>query len=141
MGTNFYFYTLNKELTKLMGPRAEPAEGWSDGWELHIAKTSCGWKPIFEEHPLIHSVRDLDKFYHEHSDDIIIYDEYGNGYTWSEFKRRVINFETPKVFDPEFGLYTGNWRCEADNDCEHIRHWEGEYADPEGYRFQHGEFC
>lgn len=141
MGTNFYFYTRSQAVAKLMGPRAEPTDRHNDAWELHIAKTSFGWKPIFEEHPLIHSVKDLQKFYADNQTRVTICDEYGQFYSWPEFEERVINFGTPKVFDRAAGYYTGNWRCEADNDCEHMRHWEGEYADPEGYRFSRNEFC
>ena len=141
MGTNFYFFTQNRAVADLMGPRREVTDIPDLGWELHIAKTSCGWKPVFEEHEQIHSVRDLDKFYHDHQRGIVIFDEYGTEYSWPQFVERVIKHGTPKVFDPEIGMYTGNWRCESDNDCEPYNHWDGEYADADGYRFSTQEFC
>ena len=138
MGTNFYFFTQNRAVADLMGPHAESTDRHKEAWELHIAKTSCGWKPVFEEHEHIHSVRDLDRFYHDNMRYLTIFDEYGQKYTWQE---RVIKYGTPKVFDPEIGMYTGNWRCESDNDCEPYNHWDGEYADTDGYRFSTREFC
>lgn len=141
MGTNFYFFTQNRAVADLMGPKREVTDIPELGWEMHIAKTSCGWKPVFEEHEHIHSVRDLDRFYHDNMRYLTIFDEYGQKYTWPEFEERVIKYGTPKVFDPEIGMYTGNWRCESDNDCELYKHWDGEYADTDGYRFGTREFC
>lgn len=140
MGTNFYFFTQNRAVADLMGPKREVTDIPELGWETHIAKTSCGWKPVFEEHEHIHSVRDLDRFYHDNMRYLTIFDEYGQKYTWPEFEERVIKYGTPKVFDPEIGMYTGNWRCESDNDCELYKHWDGEYADTDGYRFSTREF-
>ena len=132
MGTNFYFFTQNRAVADLMGSKREVTDIPELGWEMHIAKTSCGWKPVFEEHEQIRSVRDLDRFYHDNRHYLTIFDEYGTEYSWPEFEERVIKHGTPKVFDPEIGMYTGNWRCESDNDCELYKHWDGEYAD---------EFC
>lgn len=140
MGTNFYFFTQNRAVADLMGPKREVTDIPELGWEMHIAKTSCGWKPVFEEHEHIHSVRDLDRFYHDNMRHLTIFDEYGQKYSWPEFEERVIKYGTPKVFDPEIGMYTGNWRCESDNDCELYKHWDGEYADTDGYRFSTREF-
>lgn len=141
MGTNFYFFTQNRAVADLMGPKREVTDIPELGWELHIAKTSCGWKPVFEEHEQIRSVRDLDRFYYDNRHYLTIFDEYGMEYSWPEFEERVIKYGTPKVFDPEIGMYTGNWRCESDNDCELYKHWDGEYADADGYRFSTREFC
>lgn len=141
MGTNFYFFTQNRAVADLMGSKREVTDIPELGWELHIAKTSCGWKPVFEEHEQIHSVRDLDKFYHDNRHYLTIFDEYEQKYSWPEFEERVIKHGTPKVFDPKIGMYTGNWRCESDNDCELYKHWDGEYADADGYRFSTREFC
>ena len=140
MGTNFYFFTQNRAVADLMGPKREVTDIPELGWELHIAKTSCGWKPVFEEHAHIHSVRDLYHFYNANKQALTIYDEYGDKYTWPQFKHRVIDHGTPKVYSPALDAYIGNWRCEADNDCEYQRRWGGEYADPDGYRFQSGSF-
>lgn len=41
MGTNFYFYTRNKAVARMMGPHAESTDRHKEAWELHIAKTSC----------------------------------------------------------------------------------------------------
>lgn len=141
MGTNFYFFTQNRTVADLMGPKREVTDIPELGWELHIAKTSCGWKPVFEEHKQIHSVRDLDRFYHDNMHYLTIFDEYKQKYTWPEFEERVIKHGTPNAFDPKIGMYTGNWRCESDNDCGLYKHWDGEYADADGYRFSTREFC
>ena len=145
MGTNYYFFSRSKETATHMGPKVEVVDEPEFGYELHIAKTSAGWKPLFEAHRDIRSVRDLRRFYdnaRRHDDTMTILDEYGQTYTWAEFERRVIQHGSPQVWNERGGYYDGNWRSEAENDCERPwNHWEGEWADRDGYRFQESEFC
>ena len=59
------------------------------GEEAHIAKTSHGYRPLFDGSWGIKSLKTLECF----ADDLeeIIFDEYGNEYTWPEFVERVVN--------------------------------------------------
>lgn len=145
MGTNFYFYTKSKETADRMGPKAEVTDYPEFGYEIHIAKTSCGWLPLFEAHRDIRSVKDLRQFYIENKgrdNTLTILDEYETTYDWHEFKKRVIEFGTPKHWNAKDRCYDGNWRCETDNDCRQPwNHWEGEWKDSQGYRFQEADFC
>ena len=102
MGTNFYMMTADKDAA---------IEWFCDdytvtdfpqwGYEIHIAKTSWGWKTLWEAHKRIHSVNDLKIIYS--TGKFTIYDEYGEIYTWDEFKKRVID-----------------WNKDNPNACVHI---------------------
>lgn len=101
MGTNFYLFTSEKEDKKTI------FDGWSYklvdepqfGYMIHIAKTSYGWKPLFQEHPSIHSITDLKDVYERGS--FVILDEYDTPYSWEEFEDRVIDFnkDNPDTID------------------------------------------
>lgn len=134
MGTNFYLYTRKRELRNTLGRKAVFTRAPSCGYELHIAKTSCGWKPLFEEHENIHSVADIKNIY-ESSDLIQIFDEYGNEYDWDEFVDRVVQFGAPD--------YSVHWRTAQDNDMAEVdkrRMIEDEFTSSDGYRFSKREF-
>lgn len=76
MGTNFY---LKSKLPRIV-------EVYD---EHHIAKTSMGWKPLFDASESgMESVEDIkDKF---DTGDWQIVDEYGETYTWEQFEKRVL---------------------------------------------------
>lgn len=94
MGTNFYLITQSKEIRNKFFTDSdyeltdEPI--W--GYEVHIAKTSLGWKTLWEDHSFYHSVEELRKFCKKHKTYIYIYDEYNKFYTWEDFEKRVINW-------------------------------------------------
>ena len=108
MGTNFYLRM------------REPIAVYD---EFHIAKTSYGWKPLFEAHhkgfdgdeePDITSVADIRREYETGKYDIV--DEYGDVYDWDGFEERVLRF---------------------DGD----RHHEHAFVDDDGYEFfRYGSF-
>lgn len=147
MGTNFYLRSKSAMWRKRFGEKASTDDCPPRTWEAHIAKTSYGWLPLFEQHPAagIYSVRDLKAIYDEGGGDggiFTIVDEYNATYSWGEFEKRVINFGSPKSWNPTGGYYDGNWRSEQDNDCRApYNHWENEYRDQDGYRFQLSDFC
>jgi hypothetical protein len=132
MGTNFY---LRKKKPRLVYD------------EIHIAKTSWGWKPLFEQHiGEIESVRQLKNAYD--SGEYIIVDEEGDEYNWEEFDERVLQWaECQRQVIKERGQ----------DDFEPIDHVEYDnrnqdkygflydrsmhYHDEEGYDFFSGEFC
>lgn len=98
MGTNFYFLTKNKELAEtITHGRYEITDTPDWGYEIHIAKTSYGWLPLFQSYAydvkdtnVISSVRRLKEIYN--TDEVAIYDEYGTKYNWYEFDKRVLQF-------------------------------------------------
>lgn len=152
MGTNFYFFTRNKEKCEILAPRSYHLTDDPDfGYEIHIAKTSCGWLPLFQAHDGIRSVADMKKIYDE--GDFSIVDEYGDYYDWPAFEDRVLKFnggvngaipkEKIKV-DKNSRFYDSNMPDHIP--VSHFEYANGYYAkdyfkDPEGYEFDWQEFC
>lgn len=91
MGTNFYIGTSSKKARdKYMGWDYELTDIPTWLYEQHIAKTSMGWLPLFEKSRAVQSVADIKKLYD--TGDFVIYDEYGETYTWEQFEERVLKF-------------------------------------------------
>ena len=92
MGTNFYMITKNKAMASLYAPYSyELTDTPYFGYEIHIAKTSCGWLPLFQGHKDgINSVSEYKAAYETGEFDIV--DEYGTSYNWDEFEDRVLKF-------------------------------------------------
>lgn len=92
MGTNFYLFGKNKELVQKYAPYSYELTDMPDfGYTIHIAKTSCGWLPLFQAHKDgICSVAQYKEAYNTGAFKII--DEYGIEYTWDEFDERVLKF-------------------------------------------------
>lgn len=121
MGTNFYMFTKDKGLFKDATLVDEP----EFGYEIHIAKKSCGWKPLFKAHKDIKSVADYSmlSFYK----DVKIYDEYGRDYNWLEFETEVVD-----------------WNKDNPEAYSHFTYENGKYAnyyftDKDGYEFSKSE--
>lgn len=83
MGTNYYMIMKDKELvTKYFDNEYEFTDLPYFGYEVHIGKRSCGWKPLFEWHENAYkSVDDMLKFLEFHKMDIEIYDEYNEKFS------------------------------------------------------------
>ena len=103
MGTNFYMITKNKTMASIYAPYSyELTDTPYFGYEIHIAKTSCGWLPLFQGHKDgINSVSEYKAAYETGEFDIV--DEYGTSYNWDEFEDRVLKFNggIRGVQDPE----------------------------------------
>lgn len=127
MGTNFYFFTQNKEQKPLFGSKVELVDEPDFGYQIHIAKTSMGWKPCFEAHEHIRSVADLKLLYDKGG--IKIFDEYGTEYDWPAFVERVVNFGDEH-----------NWRTHRNNDLNASYYDCHEFTSVDGYRFTDCEF-
>lgn len=125
MGTNFYMFTNQKELKDKLGRKVELTDEPEFGYEIHIAKTSCGWRPCFEAHEHIRSVADLKLLYDQGG--MKIFDEYGTEYDWPGFVERVVNF------GDKFNYRT------ADNNEYQTNHGH-EFTSVDGYRFSNYEF-
>ena len=113
MGTNFYFSSQNKELMRPLEYAYTCTDRPRWGYEIHVAKTSCGWLPLFQSYPgVIDSMDDYHRFLTH--PDVIIYDEYGTEYTYEQFVERVLKFNggvkgvappEPANNDPDSFLY------------------------------------
>lgn len=91
MGTNFYFHTNNKTIAeKYAGWEYELTDTPDWAYEIHIAKTSCGWLPLFQYRETMPSVKAMKEAYD--TGEFKIYDEYNKEYTWNEFDERVLKF-------------------------------------------------
>lgn len=81
-------------------------------YEIHLNKCSCGWRPLFQKHKAFSTFQDLEKFYMEHKEDIIIEDEYGDKYSFKEYKNEIVEHgsltpEPMKFVVVNSGLYGG----------------------------------
>lgn len=90
MSTNFYMITKNKEQAQHYAPYSyELTDEPYFGYEIHIAKTSAGWLPLFQAHKDgISSVAEYKVAYD--TGEFRIYDEYGYEYNWDAFDDRVL---------------------------------------------------
>lgn len=151
MGTNFYFFTKDKEIKNKYfdESKCELADNPEFGYKLHIAKTSMGWLPLFEASQFIESVKDIKTIYDTGL--VKIYDEYDTEYNWDEFKKRVLEFNGGTVSKRVLKLYVNNKKSPFyDPNMPSylpISHFEYKpikedpsllstyYTDPEGYEF------
>ena len=63
------------------------------GYEIHIGKRSCGWRPLFEAHnDAYDSVSGLLDFLQKYQDKVEIYDEYNELHTIEQLKEELINW-------------------------------------------------
>jgi hypothetical protein len=152
MGTNFYLMTKSKEVRdKYFGYDYELTDTPDWGYEIHIAKTSGGWRPLFQSHDCFKSIKQLKELYG--TGEFVLYDEYGTTYSWEEFDERVLKFNggVKGAVPREKIVQDRNSRWYDSNLPEHrpISHFEygyGAYAneyfsDPDGYEFTTHEFC
>lgn len=153
MGTNFYLITHDKEACLAVSPyKYCLTDVPYFAYEIHIAKTSCGWLPLFESHPGINSITDLERIYQ--TDKFVIVDEYGDTYNWEQFNKRVLQFNggvqgvaeleyidmseymSSSFFDKNMPNHTP---------VSHFEYGNGMYSkeyfkDPHGYEFTNHEF-
>ena len=153
MGTNFYLMTKNKEMAQKYAPYSyELTDEPYFGYEIHIAKTSCGWLPAFQGHKDgINSVREYKEAYETGEFEIL--DEYGTAYTWEEFDKRVLKFNggtrgAQKLqeieVDKNSPFYDHNMPNHVPvSHMEYVydSYWSNDYfTDPDGYEFDRREF-
>lgn len=140
MGTNFYFYTKNKTIAeKYAGWEYELTDIPDWAYEIHIAKTSYGWLPLFRYRETMPAVKAMKEAYD--TGEFKIYDEYNKEYTWDEFDERVLKFN---------GGIKGVIKQEKNNGemipISHFEYDNGKYAylylkDEDGYEFSKSNFC
>lgn len=151
MGTNFYLATKEKSVRdKYFGYAYDLTDEPDWYYEIHIAKTSAGWLPLFQAHDCFKSVKELEQLYKTGS--FVIYDEYLQYYNWDEFVDRVVKHNggykgaIPReriVQDVHSYFYDKN--APEYRPISHFEYGNGAYAsdcfmDDEGYEFTWGEF-
>ena len=143
-------FSKNKEFVQKYAPYSyELTDEPEFGYEIHIAKTSAGWLPLFQGHKDgINSVAGYKA----------AYDEYGVEYNWEAFDERVIKFnggirgfQKPEKINQD---KTSPFYDKSLPDYRPISHIEGSpqsykylfrepnhyFVDPEGYEFSSTEF-
>ena len=149
MGTNFYFLTKNKFIAEQIGDfELTDTPDW--GYEIHIGKRSGGWLPLFQSHPGIKSVKDIEKFCT--MPEVRIYNEYNEEFTWEQLKEELVYWNggvegaVPKEYhevDPTFPFYDPDMPNYTP--VSHFVYGNGKYAhyytkDSEGFEFTEGDF-
>ena len=93
MGTNFYLFTKNKKtMQNIFGEWG----GFSlvdypeFGYERHIGKLSCGWKPLLQISNAFRTFNELMQVIKSH-DDLLIFDEYGRQFNPDEFEKHFVD--------------------------------------------------
>lgn len=145
MGTNFYLRTqdrqFGKDFRKLGGWFSDVVQLVDEPdfcYEIHIAKTSCGWLPLFQSSPVVSSVKDIKTLYDGYS--CKIFDEYNREYTWEEFKERVLEFNGGVASVQKTRKET-SWNGRTERvPISHFEYMDGRFAnhyfkDSEGYEF------
>jgi hypothetical protein len=151
MGTNFSLITKSKEVRdKYFGYNYELTDTPDWGYEIHIAKTSMGWLPLFQAHDCFKSIRQLKELYD--TGEFILADEYGTAYTWEEFDERVLQFNggvkgvAPREKieqDPHSRYYDRDlpeYKPISHFDYAHGRYSMDYFTDEDGYEFTTHEF-
>jgi hypothetical protein len=100
MGTNYYFKTKSKRLVKKYFAQSDDYCTWAAEYtledepyfhyEIHLNKCSCGWRTLFQKHKCFSSFKELEEFYFKHQRYLKIFNEYGEEFTWNDYKDRVI---------------------------------------------------
>lgn len=61
---------------------------------IHIGKLSINWKPTFERQDgLYSSFKELKQFYEDNKDKYDLVSDYGNIYSWDEFKKIIDDWQ------------------------------------------------
>lgn len=105
MGTNYYMITKNKDLAheyfaekcdyggkypEYLNQEYELYDVPDFYYQIHLNKLSWGWKPLFQNHKAFRTFNELEKFCNEHMDDLTFEDEYGQEYSFEEYKKEVV---------------------------------------------------
>lgn len=100
MGTNFYLMSKSKKLIR-ENFAVEKNYGVTDveyelvdepylGYQIHLNKLSCGWRPLFQRHKNIKSFKQLEGFCMKNNNIVEIYDEYGESIHGNSIMTRYI---------------------------------------------------
>lgn len=140
--------TTSKELVHKYFPEEyEIVEEPYLGYEIHIGKRSCGWKPLFQAHKNAYtSVSEMMRFIREHPE-VQIFDEYGDSLSIEQLKEELIDWaecQAERIID-----YEGVGKIKSPIDHVEISERESDWSlikveywhDEDGYDFTDREFC
>lgn len=140
--------TTNKELVHKYFPEEyEIVDEPYLGYEIHIGKRSCGWKPLFQAHKNAYaSVSEMMRFIMEHPE-VQIFDEYGDSLSIEQLKEELIDWaecQEKRIID-----YEGVGKVQVPIDHVEISERESDWSlikveywhDEDGYDFTDREFC
>ena len=151
MGTNYYFFTRNKEaVRKYFGESFNLVDFPDFGYRIHVAKTSIGWLPLFQAHEHCRSVEEFFAAYQ--SGKFRIFDECGDELTWESFTEEVLGHnggvegaipKTPFKSNPASPFYDSNMPDHVP--VSHFEYGNGNHSDhffkdPQGYEFSKTDF-
>ena len=151
MGTNYYFFTRDKEAVRNYFGESYNLIDFPDfGYSIHIAKTSVVWLPLFQAHERCRSVEGLFAAYQ--SGKFGIFDEYGDELTWESFTEEVLRHNggvegaIPKKTckdNPDSPFYDSNMPDHVP--VSHFEYGNGKHSDhffkdPKGYEFSRTDF-
>ena len=158
MGTNFFMITKNKEMAQQYAPYSyELTDEPYFGYEIHVAKTSCGWLPLFQGHKDgINSVAEYKAAYD--TGEFKIYDEYRREYNWDAFDDRVLKFnggvlnmqkpekieqdKNSPYYDKNLPKYYPVSHISGNPQSYKYDNWfaSDNFKDPDGFEFSRSEF-
>ena len=153
MGTNYYLMTDKKEIAEKLFEEYTLTDTPFWGYELHIAKCSAGWLPLFHFYRNFSSVSEILKNIKENN--LRIFDEYERELSLDDFIETVVNhnggvkgkikprktgneiYKNSPFFDPDMPDYIP---------VSHFDYAHGKYADryikdSKGYEFCPEDFC
>lgn len=78
--------------------------------EIHIGKTSYGWRPLFQKTDYFNSLKELILFYNLNKNDFDIVDEYNRIISWEEFEKEMIINKSGN-FSKDYNYYFDNDNC------------------------------
>lgn len=118
-------------------------------YEIHIAKTSYGWLPLFQYRETMPSVKAMKEAYD--TGEFKIYDEDNKEYNWKEFDERVLKFNggIKGIIKPQpFKSFSSIFHGIEENENVPISHFDysnGNYShlylkDEDGFEFSKGDF-
>ena len=93
MGTNYYLFSKNKKtMQDIFGEWGdfELVDSPEFGYERHIGKTSCGWKPLLQRSNAFETFNELKQIVESHND-LFIIDEYNCQYNLDEFEDMLVH--------------------------------------------------
>ena len=106
MGTNYYLFTTKKTIANELGEHCELTDSPKLGYELHLGKTSCGWKPLLQSNPCFKTFNEFEKYFEAHKG-LKIFDEYEREYKFDEFKQLLIAHSQRKK-EPQKWVFAEN---------------------------------
>ena len=135
MGTNYYFEFKNTEeiieKVKAVSPLIPESVIGKLKYklsEIHIGKSSAGWKGLFHKTEYFSNMNELEGFYQSNKDNLFIKSEYGNYVTWEELLK-ILTYKEIGLKSSVHEANINNWNSNGNY-----------YIDEQGYEWLNGEF-